>query len=244
MTNVVYLKESLERLPTSINGVVVSLSGGLDSTTALRLAVHKYGNERVFAISFDYGQKQRRELEMAAASTTALGVKHQIFKLDFLRDINKGFSANIDADIAMPTIHDVLGDPQPVTYVANRNMILMSIAASFAETHDCDVILAGFQSNDEYNYWDTTQKFQASLNSVLENNRQKSIKIISPFVGLNKKEEILSVLELDGNLDLFKTTLTCYNPTPDGKSCGTCPSCAERLAAFQKLGLQDPIQYV
>lgn len=236
--------EFLERLPDGEHKALVVLSGGLDSTTSLRLAVAKYGAKNVEAISFDYGQRQRIELTLARWSCEHLKVNHQIVKLDFLRDFNKGFSANVDADIEMPTIHDVLGDPQPVTYVANRNMLFMSIAASYAETKGIDLILAGFQSNDTYGYWDTTPAFLSKLNGVLGENRQANLRIICPFVDMNKKEEILAVLELDGNLDLFRTTLTCYNPTTDGKSCGTCPSCAERLAAFQKLGLQDPIEYV
>lgn len=234
----------LEPLPDGDHKVLVVLSGGLDSTTSLRLAVAKYGAENVEAISFNYGQRQRIELQLAAQTCLRLNVHHEIIKLDFLRDINKGFSANVDTDIEMPTIRDILGDPQPVTYVANRNMLFMSIAASAAEVRGCDLILAGFQSNDEYNYWDTTGYFVQTVNNVLALNRQANLQIICPFVGMNKKEEILAVLELDGNLDLFKTTLTCYNPTTDGKSCGTCPSCAERLAAFQKLGLQDPVSYV
>lgn len=238
------VSEFLSRLPDGKHKALVVLSGGLDSTTTLRLAVEKYGSPNVEAISFDYGQRQRLELILAGSSCHRLSVNHQIVKLDFLRDFNKGFSANVDTDIDMPTIHDVLGDPQPVTYVANRNMLFMSIGASYAETKGFDLILAGFQSNDTYGYWDTTPVFLSKLNNVLDENRQTPLQIICPFVDLNKKEEIQAVLELDGNLDLFKSTLTCYNPTSDNKSCGTCPSCAERLAAFQKLGLQDPIKYV
>lgn len=234
----------LERLPPDANRVLVVLSGGLDSTTSLRLATARYGWNNVEAISFDYGQRQRRELELAALSCRDLKVEHKIVKLQFLNEFNRGFSANVDTTIEMPTIHDVLGDPQPVTYVANRNMLFMSIAASYAETRKIDLIIAGFQSNDTYGYWDTTPTFLDKLNDVLSENRQHTIEICCPFVGLNKREEIEAVISLDGNTDLYKNTLTCYNPTPDGKSCGTCPSCAERLAAFQKLGLQDPISYV
>ena len=60
---------------------------------------------------------------------------------------------------------------------------------------------------------------------------------------MSKYDELKAVLELDGNLDLFKTTITCYNPDDQGRSCGTCPSCAERLAAFKKIGFADPIEY-
>lgn len=224
-----------------MNKALVVLSGGLDSTTSLRLALEEY--DEVEAISFDYKQKQRIELELAAKTCERLNVKHKIIDISFLNDINKGFSANTDSDIEMPTINDVLGEPQPVTYVANRNMILMSIAASYAETRKINTIICGFQSNDTYGYWDTTPIFVEKLNSLLDENRTHKIKIIAPFANLSKYDELKAVLELDGNLDLYKTTITCYDPDEQGRSCGTCPSCSERLSAFKKIQIEDPIEY-
>lgn len=224
-----------------MNKALVVLSGGLDSTAALRLSIEQF--DEVEAISFDYKQKQRIELELAAQSCERLKVKHKIIDISFLNDINKGFSANTDSDIEMPTITDVLGEPQPVTYVANRNMILMSIAASYAETRKINTIVCGFQSNDTYGYHDTTPTFVEKLNSVLSENRTHKITITAPFVSLSKYDELKAVLDLDGNLDLFKTTITCYNPDDQGRSCGTCPSCAERINAFNKIGIKDPIEY-
>lgn len=224
-----------------MNKALVVLSGGLDSTTSLRLALEEY--DEVEAISFDYKQKQRIELELAAKTCERLKVKHKIIDISFLNDINKGFSANTDSSIDMPTIHDVLGEPQPVTYVANRNMILMSIAASYAETRKINTIICGFQSNDTYGYWDTTPIFVEKLNSLLDENRTHKIKIIAPFANLSKYDELKAVLELDGNLDLYKTTITCYDPDEQGRSCGTCPSCSERLSAFKKIQIEDPIEY-
>lgn len=224
-----------------MNKALVVLSGGLDSTAALRLSMEKF--DEVEAISFDYQQKQRVELELAQYTCARLNVKHKIVDISFLNDINRGFSANTDSSIEMPTIHDVLGEPQPVTYVANRNMILMSIAASYAETQKINTIICGFQSNDTYGYHDTTPIFVEKLNSVLSENRTHKITITAPFVNMSKYDELKAVLELDGNLDLFKTTITCYNPDFEGRSCGTCPSCSERLAAFKKIGVTDPIEY-
>lgn len=224
-----------------MNKALVVLSGGLDSTASLRLALEQF--DEVEAISFDYKQKQRIELDLASQSCKRLNVKHKIIDISFLNDINRGFSANTDSDIEMPTIHDVLGEPQPVTYVANRNMILMSIAASYAETRKINTIICGFQSNDTYGYHDTTPVFLEKLNSVLSENRTHKITITAPFVNLSKFDELNAVLALDGNLDLFKTTITCYNPDLKGRSCGVCPSCSERLSAFKKIGVTDPIEY-
>ena len=228
------LSDALNLLPDT-KGCVVILSGGLDSTITMRLAVEKYGAENVSALTFFYGQKQAYEIECAKMSTSRLGVTHKVVDASFLGDISQGFSANVDKDIEMPTIRDVLGDPRPKTYVPNRNMILMSIAAAYAETRNVDTILCGLQSTDEYNYHDTTARWIDKVNDLLAENRILKIKLIAPFTKLSKYEEIAILQELDGNTDLLLSTLTCYNPGENGHSCGKCPSCSERINAFRKL---------
>ena len=153
------VSDVVETLPDT-KGCVVILSGGMDSTIAMRLAIEKYGKDSVSALTFDYGQKQAIEIAHARGSTALLGVKHKVIDASFLGDISKGFSANVDKDIDMPTIKDVLGVARPKTYVANRNMILMSIAAAYAETQNVDTIICGLQVHDEYGYHDTTQRWE------------------------------------------------------------------------------------
>jgi len=236
------LNDALSLLP-DVKGCVVILSGGMDSTIAMRLAVEKYGRQNVSALTFFYGQKQRREIDMAKMSTNLLGVKHRVVDATFLGDISKGFSANVDTDMKMPTIKDVLGDPRPKTYVPNRNMILMSIAAAFAETQNVDTVLCGLQVHDEYGYHDTSQRWVNKVNDLLSENRIIKIKLVAPFSKLSKYDELNILRELDGNLQLTLFTLTCYNPDVGGKSCGECPSCSERIANFIKAGEKDPILY-
>lgn len=235
-------KQALDLLPDT-GGCVVILSGGMDSTIAMRLAVEKYGADNVSALTYYYGQKQKREIEMAKMSTRHLGVKHQVVDATFLGEISKGFSANVDTEMEMPTIKDVLGDATPKTYVPNRNMILLSIAAAYAETQDVDYVLTGLQINDTYGYWDTTSSFVSKMNSVLAENRKIRIKVAAPFVDLNKMQELEILKELDGSLALTQFTLTCYNPTPEHESCGQCPSCSERIANFARFGEKDNIPY-
>ncbi len=223
--------------------VLVILSGGMDSTIAMALCCYKYGHDKVFSLSFDYGQKQNVELRRAAESSAILGVTHKVVDLGVLNDISQGFSANVDKNIAMPTIQDVLGDPRPKTYVPNRNMILMSIAAAYAETKNIEIIVMGLQVHDEYGYYDTTQRFVDKVNKVLSENRNTKIKVISPFAKLSKLDEIRLLIELRGSVDLLLHTLTCYNPDDEHRSCGKCPSCSERISAFMKAGLKDPIPY-
>lgn len=233
---------ALKRLPYT-KGIVVVLSGGMDSTIAMRLCVARYGAENVRALTFDYGQKQRIEIEKAKISTSLLGVKHKILDLSVLGEISKGFSANVDTDIDMPTIKDVLGDPRPKTYVPNRNMILMSIAAGYAEVEGIEAVIMGLQIHDEYGYHDTTARFVDKVNDVLSENRIIKIRVIAPFANLSKFDELKLLKELDGDLLLTQHTLTCYNPNERGESCGKCPSCSERIANFMLMGERDPILY-
>ena len=236
------LENVLKELPDT-KGVVVVLSGGMDSTIAMRLCVQRYGANNVRALTFDYGQKQKIEIEKAKITTSHYGVKHKIFDLSVLGEISKGFSANVDSDISMPTIKDVLGDPRPKTYVPNRNMILMSVAASFAEVEGFDTIIMGLQIHDEYGYHDTTGRFVNKVNDVLSENRIIKIRVIAPFAKLSKVDELRILYDLEGSLSLTQHTLTCYNPNDKGESCGRCPSCSERIANFMMLGEKDPIPY-
>jgi 7-cyano-7-deazaguanine synthase len=232
----------LDSLPNTKKALVI-LSGGMDSTIAMALCVKKYGAENVYALTFNYGQKQIFEIQKARESTQLLGVKHEILDLNVLNKISQGFSANVDVDIKMPTIQEVLGDPSPKTYVPNRNMILMSIVAGFAETQGIDTVITGLQVHDQYSYWDTTQLFVDKMNEVFSLNRKLKIKIFAPFSVLSKEEEINILKELYGNISLLRYTLTCYNPNYIGESCGECPSCSERIANFVKTGNKDLISY-
>ena len=236
------MNEALSKLPDTEHNVVSVLSGGLDSTILTYILVKKYGKDRVFALSYNYGQKQKRELDMARATCNWLGVAHKVLDLSILGEIVKDVSANIKGtDVAMPTIKDVLGDPQPKTYVPFRNMILNSLAFSFAESNKASHVFTGLQVHDEYGYWDTSQKFVDSMNAVADQNRSHKVKLEAPFSALSKYDEIKIAEEL-GNV-VFEYTLTCYNPDEDGRSCGKCPSCSERIANFAKAGVKDPIPY-
>lgn len=236
------LEQALATLPETQSNVVSVLSGGLDSTILTYILVKKYGRDKVFALSYDYGQKQRRELAMASATCNLLKIPHKILDLKILGEIVKEVSANIGGtNVAMPTIKDVLGDPQPKTYVPFRNMILNSLAFSFAESNKASHVFTGLQVHDEYGYWDTTQRFVDGMNAIADQNRSHKVKLEAPFSALSKYDEILIANEI-GNVH-FEFTLTCYNPDSDGRSCGKCPSCSERIANFAKAGIKDPIPY-
>ena len=236
------LLEALDSIPDTTKNVVAVLSGGLDSSVVTMLLVKKYGANRVKAVSYDYGQKQSIELEKAKTLCDKLGVEHKIFDLKVLGDIAQPMSANIKGSaIAMPTIQDVLGDPQPPTYVPFRNMIFLSLTMSYAEVQRASHVFTGLQVHDEYGYWDTSQRFVDSINDVASQNRTHKVEIVAPFSHLSKEAEIRLAIEMD-SADLLQHTMTCYNPVEE-VSCGTCPSCAERIMNFAKAQMIDPVEY-
>jgi 7-cyano-7-deazaguanine synthase len=237
------VKEILKRLPETNKKVLITHSGGMDSATAVILAVEKYGADRVISIGFNYGQKQSVELERAAALCEMIGVRREVLDLGILGDIVRSVSANIaGTNVAMPTIKDVLGNPQPPTYVPWRNGVLFMLSAAFAETNGCSHIICGLQVHDEYQYFDTTQRFVDGINNLYGQNRSWPLTLVAPFSDLSKTQELELLKEL-GKLELLEHSLTCYNPNDKHESCGKCPSCAERVKAFMNMGMKDPITY-
>ena len=120
-------------------------------------------------------------------------------------------------------------------------MILNALAFSFAESNKASHVFTGLQVHDEYGYWDTTQRFVDGMNAIADQNRSHKVKLEAPFSELSKYEEILIAQELDNVM--LEWTLTCYDPDVEGRSCGRCPSCSERIANFAKAGIKDPIPY-
>lgn len=227
---------------------VVSLSGGLDSSILLALAVRELGNENVEAVSFNYNQRHDVELIQAKKTCAKLGVKHTILDISFMGEFAKDVSAMVKGSVETPEMEDILGDPQPVTYMPNRNMILLSIVAGFAESVGADTVSLGIQATDSYSYWDTTPDFFDSILNVLKLNRKNEIKFVAPFVSMNKTKEILLGQELGFDMG---STWTCYQPkiyeselSATYTPCGICPSCFERRNAFEEAGVIDPLTEV
>lgn len=229
-------------LPIITNKCISILSGGLDSTILTYKLCDQYGPENIIALSFNY--KQRHDIELKFASKTAqiLGIKHRIIDIGFFGELISPVSALSDQKIVdVPNIQDVLGHPQPVTYVPFRNLLFMTFALSFAEVNNASHVFIGLQAHDLYMYWDTALEFVNRVNHVAELNRQHPIQIAAPFVNLSKKDEI----QIGQQLNVpFENTWTCYRgPDENGKACGRCPSCAERIKNFIDADVKDPILY-
>ena len=218
---------------------VVLLSGGLDSTTALYLA-KKEGFE-VYAISFDYGQRHDKELECAKNISEEAGVAdYLVVKMN----MNAwGGSALTDSKIEVPEAN-FESKEIPITYVPARNMIFLSLAASYAEVVGAQDIFIGVSEVDYSGYVDCRQEFLDSmekainLGTVCGAEQGKKIRIRAPFINMTKAEEIKLGIEL--GVDYGKTW-SCYKG--EEEACGVCDSCKLRLEAFEKAGYSDPLKY-
>ena len=189
-------------------------------------------------ITFIYGQKHDKEVGFAKTQAQLLGCEtHLVLDMALLQPLFAK-SALVSAEIDIPDIEDVMGDPQPATYVPNRNMIFLALAAAYAETHGVSDIFYGAQKHDIYGYWDTTPQFLATLNTVYQLNRKTPIEIKAPFVNYTKTDILRVGVEMGVD---YGQTWSCYEGTH--VCCGRCPTCAERLTAFADLGLEDPLPY-
>jgi 7-cyano-7-deazaguanine synthase len=220
---------------------VVLLSGGMDSATTL--AVARRQGFQTYALSFDYGQRHRFELEAARRVALALGTaRHLVLHID-LRAF--GGSALTD-DIEVPR-NRVLEVPEiPVTYVPARNTIFLSFAMGWAEVLGSTDIFIGVNAIDYSGYPDCRPEFiraferlaRLATRSGVEKGRR--LRIHTPLIHLTKAQIVRLGTELGVD---FSLTHTCYDPDPQGRACGSCDACRLRLRGFAECGLQDPLPY-
>jgi 7-cyano-7-deazaguanine synthase len=220
---------------------VCLLSGGLDSSTCLALARHE-GFE-CYALSFDYGQRHRVEIEAAKRVATALGaIRHVIFPLD-LRAF--GGSALTD-EIEVPKGRSAaeMGQGIPVTYVPARNTIFLACALAWAETLEAPDIFLGVNAIDYSGYPDCRPEFieaferMANLATKAGVEGRTRVHIHTPLIRLTKA----AIVKLGRDLGVdFALTWSCYDPDAQGRPCGACDSCLLRAKGFEEAGLPDPI---
>jgi 7-cyano-7-deazaguanine synthase len=224
---------------TALKPAVCLLSGGLDSATCL--AVARREGYRCYALSFDYGQRHRAELEAAARVATSLGAAgHRVVTID-LRAF--GGSA-LTADIAVPKTG--LSQGIPVTYVPARNTVFLSFALAWAEVLSSSDVFIGVNAIDYSGYPDCRPEFIAAFENMANLATKAGVegrthlKIHSPLIQLSKCE----IIQLGTQLGVeFGLTHSCYDPDARGRSCGLCDSCRLRLKGFADAGLHDPIEY-
>jgi 7-cyano-7-deazaguanine synthase len=219
---------------------VVLLSGGLDSATTLALALRD--GFAAYALSFDYGQRHRIELEAAKRVAAALGAhEYRIATID-LRVF--GGSA-LTSDLDVPKNREVEHNEIPVTYVPARNTIFLSYALAWCEVLGAADIFIGANAIDYSGYPDCRPEFIAAFEQLAGVATQAGVegtqfRIHGPLLSMSKADIIRKGAELGVD---FSLTHSCYDPTPEGAACGECDSCRLRLAGFHDAGLTDPIRY-
>ncbi|MEE8154498.1 MAG: 7-cyano-7-deazaguanine synthase QueC [Phycisphaerales bacterium] len=218
---------------------VVLLSGGIDSTTTLAIA--RDNGFICYALSFDYNQRHRVELEAAANIANALGViDHRIVKID-LRAFG-GSALTDDIDVPKDRHPEVMNEGIPITYVPARNTIFLSFALAHAEVLSATDIFIGVNAIDYSGYPDCRPQYikafetMANLATKMGVEGQR-ITIHTPLIDLTKAQIIKRGKDLGVNYSL---TFSCYDPDPDDRPCGHCDSCLLRAEGFRQAGVADP----
>ena len=220
---------------------VVLLSGGLDSTTVLAIALAE--GLACHCLTVDYGQRHRVELEAARRVADILGAaSHRIITLN-LRAI--GGSALTD-DINVPKDQDPESGEVPITYVPARNTVMLSLLLGLAEVVEADQLFIGANAVDYSGYPDCRPEFLkafeklATVATVAGAEHGVQFKVRAPLLELSKADIIRRGTELGVDYGL---TWSCYDPTPDGLACGRCDSCILRRRGFEEAGVEDPTVY-
>jgi len=226
---------------------VILTSGGLDSTTVL--AITRAGGYQRHAISFDYGQKHRFELESAAIVARKMGVKkHITSKIDLLK--LGGSALTGGADVPKSGSVEQMDDVIPATYVPARNTIFLSLALGWAEILGSTDIFIGVNALDYSGYPDCRpeyiQSFEKTANLATKigveavKRGTHAIRIHTPLIEMSKAEIIRKGIELGVD---YALTHSCYDPSNNGTACGRCDACLLRLKGFHENGLEDPLDY-
>lgn len=222
---------------------VVLLSGGLDSATTAAIA--KSEGFELCALTVDYGQRHRFELEAARRVAKMLGVvRHEVLRIDL-----GAFGASaLTAEIAVPKDRGVeeMGHGIPVTYVPARNTVMLSMALAFAEAVGAADIFIGVNAVDYSGYPDCRpefiEAFERTANLATKAGVEGTLRftVHAPLLRLSKSQIICRGIQLGVD---YRLTHSCYDPAVDGTSCGHCDACLLRRKGFADAGLEDPIAY-
>ena len=229
------------------NKLVLAFSGGADSSVLLYMAAQR-GYKEIHTVTFDYGQRHRREMECIPLQIQYLTrsypdiiVTNKVLDVSYLKEISPTSSLT-NLDIDNPDISKMAGDAQPVSYVPFRNQMFLTICCAYAESMKASTVWYGAaQIDSAAGYWDTTDSFVSSFNSLVELNRTHKITIEAPLLTMSKKDIVLEGIKLGV---MFEYTWTCYSSREDGFADATTPSSSLRLRGFIDSGYEDPIRYL
>lgn len=225
-----------------MKNALVLTSGGVDSSTALALAIEKYGSDHVIALSISYGQKHTKELEAAKAVAAHYGVEQRFLDLALIfKDSNcsllEGSTEEIPEASYAEQIAETHGETPVSTYVPFRNGLFLSAAASIALSNDCEVIYYGAHADDAagFAYPDCSPIFNNAMNTAIYEGSGHQLRIEAPFVNQTKADIVATGLKLGVP---YALTWSCYEG--GDHPCGKCGTCIDRAAAFAANGVTDP----
>ena len=226
-------------MPAASKPAVCLLSGGLDSSTTLAYA--RRGGFRCYALSFDYGQRHRVELQAAARVAASLSAaEHRVVSIDLRAFGGSALTADIDVPKTGP------GQGIPVTYVPARNTVFLAFALAWAEVLASSDVFMGVNAIDYSGYPDCRPEFIAAFEKMANLATKAGVegrthlKIHTPLIQLSKCE----IIRLGAQLGVdFALTHSCYDPDSRGRPCGLCDSCRLRLKGFADAGWKDPLEY-
>jgi 7-cyano-7-deazaguanine synthase len=207
---------------------VVVFSGGQDSTTCLVQALQQY--DEVHAITFDYGQRHKLEIEVAEKLAVKLGVKaHKVLDVGLLNEL--AISSLTRDDI--PVSHELQANGLPNSFVPGRNILFLTLAGIYAYQIGADSVITGVCETDFSGYPDCRDDFVKAMNMALSKGMDKpSLSLLTPLMWLNKAETWAMADSLHALTLIKNETLTCYNGVI-GDGCGECPSCGLRRAGLE-----------
>ena len=216
------------------NRALVVLSGGQDSTTCLYWALERHGRGNVAAVTFDYGQRHRIELDCAANVARAAGVRHTVLPIDTFSALGgNALTDDIDVETAVDAANGL-----PNTFVPGRNLIFLTFAAAFAYREGFGTLVTGVAQTDYSGYPDCRQETIDALRQAIALGMAFDFAIETPLMRLSKAETVRLAVEV-GALDAMALTHTCYNGMRP--PCGECPACVLRARGFLEAGIPDPL---
>ncbi len=217
-----------------MNGAVVLLSGGQDSTTSLFWALSKYDD--VFALILDYGQRHRIEIESAKKIAELAGVEYMVIDLNFFKEIGNSALIGDVSEVNEPHSCD---SNLPASFVPGRNLIFITIASMVAYKRGLNAVVTGVCQTDYSGYPDCRNATMRALNEAIVKGLDKAILISTPLMWLTKEETVRLAQSFEGCMEALAYSHTCYNG--EYPPCMHCPSCCLRTRGFKEAGVRDPL---
>jgi 7-cyano-7-deazaguanine synthase len=221
---------------------VILVSGGIDSSTIMAIA--RSEGFDLYALSFDYGQRHRYELESAGRVSRFFHASgHLVLRIDL--GVIGGSALTSDIIVPEGRTPDAMPQDIPVTYVPARNTIFLSFALAWAEVLKAYDVFIGVNALDYSGYPDCRPEYIKAFQNMADLATREGVEgrriiIRTPLINMKKSEIIRKGIQLGADYSL---THSCYNPSPDGIACGRCDSCILRKEGFREAGIEDPALY-